>query len=74
MIIPTAYHGSSPRCWPIEAVLRRVVALQYRQDEQETQPGAAGLGLQKAQGLASNGAAPQTCAATTIPQTTAANT
>ena len=45
--------GSSPRCWLIEAALRRVVPYKHRQHEQAASARATRLGLQKAQGLAS---------------------
>ena len=56
------YHvhpGSSPRCWALEAALRRVDPYNYYQHEQATSARAARLCLQKAQGLASKGPSSQ---------------
>lgn len=56
--------GSSPRCWLIEAALRRVVSYNNHQHEQAAGAGAARLCLQKTQGLASKGPSPQRTAYT----------
>ena len=56
--------GSSPRCWVLEAALRRVVSYNYRQHEQATSTRAARLRLQEAQGLASKGPSSQRTAFT----------
>lgn len=56
--------GSSPRCWLIEAALRRVVSYNYHQHEQAAGARAARLCFQKAQGLASKGPSSQRTAFT----------
>ena len=56
--------GSSPRCWLIEAALRRVVPYKHHQHEQTASARAARVCLQEAQGLASKGPPPQRTAFT----------